>query len=156
MEHAYQWHKKTKSSKFIVWSQSLGGAISIPVVASSKLKEKVDLIIIESSFPSYQDIAFDKLTLSWITTPLSPLAYLLVSDAYASEKYLEKLAPTPMLVVHSKADQVVPYKFGEDIFYNYHGPKEFWTYQGKRHIGVFPHKEERKKLTKYFDNLEER
>lgn len=154
LEESYKWHQETnKGGKFIVWSQSLGGAVAIPVVAESKLEDKVDLLIVESSFPSYQDIAFDKLTISWLTYIVSPLSYVLVSDSYAADKYIERLKVKKALIVHSKDDSIVPYKFGKQIYDSYKGKKDLWTYHGKKHINIFPEKKARERLVKYLSTL---
>ncbi len=153
LDWAYKEHLKNKTPKFIVYAQSLGGVISLPIVASSSLKEKIDLFIIESSFMSYQDIAFDKLKLTWLSWPFSPLAYLLVSDGYASDKYIHLLEKTKLLYIHSKADYVVPYKFGEELYQKYPGKKEFWSYEQLGHIGIFHYDKERRKLVNYLDKL---
>jgi fermentation-respiration switch protein FrsA (DUF1100 family) len=137
MNYAHDYAEKTKTKKIIFYGQSLGGVILSSAINSFKYKSEVDLLVLDSTFSSYQNIAFDKLTDSFITILLSPLAYVLVSDKKASTSELKNIK-NPTLVIHSTKDPVVPYKFGKEIFSKLNMKKKFhWKISGEFHGGTF-------------------
>ena len=153
LKEAYQWHLKSKTQKFIVYGQSLGGTISIPALSQMELKNSVDLLIIDSSFLSYRKIAKLKLKQWWISYPFSFFTNALVSDVYTAQDYLPDLSEVKLLVIHSEADWVVPIQFGEEIFQSHQGQKEFWRYKKHSHIGIFHYLKEREKMANYLEQL---
>ncbi|MBI3581555.1 MAG: alpha/beta hydrolase [Nitrospinae bacterium] len=116
------------------YGQSLGGTVLMRALADFSERRVVDAVIIESAFPSYQDIAREKLSILWETWLFQPLAYLLVSDAYAPEKTIASLSGTRILVIHGTEDNTVPIHHGRRIFELAGKPKDFWEVQGGRHI----------------------
>lgn len=128
--------KIVKDEKVIVYGQSLGGVILQRALQTSLDHDWIDLIVLDSTFRSYQRIGFDKLSDSWITWLLSPLAFVVVSDASAPLRFHE-FVHRPLLVIHSKNDPVIPYKFGKNIFDRYQGKKKMWEFDYPSHVGVF-------------------
>lgn len=129
--------KTDDKEKFIVFGQSLGGIISLRAMADFENQDKVDLLVMDSTFMSYQGIAFDKLSSIWFLYPFSPLAYLLVSDAYASDKTLDKVQ-RPTLVIVGEKDKTIPSKFGKKIYKYSRAPRRWiWKLEEGRHIDVF-------------------
>ncbi len=116
------------------YGQSLGGTVLLRALADFSERREIDAVIIDSSFPSYQDIAREKLSILWETWLFQPLAYLLVSDAYAPEKTIASLSGTRILVIHGTEDKAVPIHHGRRIFELAKEPKEFWEVPGGRHI----------------------
>jgi uncharacterized protein len=153
LNKAYELFKASGAKRFIVYGQSLGGAILMRALEDFKLKDKIDLIILDSSFLSYQKLAFDKLwTLgSWgIFKPFAPLSYLFVSDEFSSRKFLISNT-TKTLIIHGTSDRVIPFKFGEEIFQKLKVERKyFWKIEGGRHIDVFTEKNK-----KYREKLDE-
>lgn len=137
LDQAFHLHQQRNSKKFIVYGQSLGGIISMRAIHDFKHKQQVDLLVQDSTFSSYKDLAFQKMKEFWPSWPFSPLAYLTFSDAYASAPFVEKLAPTPLLVIHGDNDEVVPYQFGEEIFNKARAPKWLWKVRNGVHIDAF-------------------
>ncbi|MBF0206000.1 MAG: alpha/beta hydrolase [Oligoflexia bacterium] len=131
-----------QSSPIVVYAQSLGGIVAMRSLVDFPQQEKISLVVLESTFSSYQEVAFDKLKSSWITFLLSPLAFILISDKMASKPYLKQFN-RPTLVIHGNADPVVPYKFGEEIYsllgsnsgQNEH--KWWWPVEGGAHSDFF-------------------
>lgn len=138
LDEAYKIKEERKAQKFIVYGQSLGGIVSLRGIFDSPHYNKINLVVTESSFSSYQEIAFDRVWSSWLIFWLSPLAYLAVSDDYSIKKYLPKLT-RPLLVIHGTEDPVIPFKFGEEIYRlsNKESPKWIWVIEGGRHIDAF-------------------
>jgi fermentation-respiration switch protein FrsA (DUF1100 family) len=108
-------NEENGGGKYIAFGQSLGGNVALRALADYKDLGKVDLIVQDSTFSSYTGIAFDKLTDRWFLVPFSPLAYLLVSNAYASEKVFKKIN-RPTLVIVGQKDVIIPQKFGKKIY----------------------------------------
>ncbi|MFN8370097.1 MAG: alpha/beta hydrolase, partial [Bacteriovoracaceae bacterium] len=102
--------------KFIIYAQSLGGIITGRAVIDWKNREQINLLVLDSTFSSYQNIAFDKLKSVWLTFLLSPLAYLLISDEMEFKSKIDLIKPIPTLVIHGDSDPVIPQKFGKEIF----------------------------------------
>lgn len=124
---ALNWaYEKQKSyPKFIVYGQSLGGAVSMRALKDFEHRDEIDLFVLDSTFISYQSIAFDKVKNAGVLMVISPLTYILVSDEYAARKFVSKIE-IPTLVIHGKKDMVVPYKFGEEIFSKLETKKKWW------------------------------
>ncbi len=126
--------QKNKIPKWIVHAQSLGGMIAMRAMEDFKDKDKVSLLVLDSTFDSYDDIAFDKLTDHWFTFLLSPLGPLLVSDAMAPTSFF-KSYQGDVLVTHGDNDQIIPMKFGQRIFENLETKnKRWWPISGAAHI----------------------
>jgi fermentation-respiration switch protein FrsA (DUF1100 family) len=66
---------------------------------------------------------------------------------------LRKIGPSPLLIIHGDADQVIPYSQGRQIYQAASPPKEFWTVTGGHHTEAFTRyaKEYRPKLVKFFE-----
>jgi fermentation-respiration switch protein FrsA (DUF1100 family) len=153
---ALNWAYELQKSypKFIVYGQSLGGAVSMRALKDFKHRDEIDLYVLDSTFISYQSIAFDKLKEAGIFVVLSPLSYILVSDEYSAREFVEELK-MPILVIHGTKDPVVPYKFGEEIFSKITTKKKWWwSVEGGGHTDVFWPKN-LKYRTKFSSFLEE-
>jgi fermentation-respiration switch protein FrsA (DUF1100 family) len=142
--------------KFIVYGQSLGGIVSLRALADYPDLSKVDLIVMDSTFDSYRDIAFDKLTSRWFLYPVSPLALVAVSDAYAADEIFEKIK-TPTLVIVGLKDSIIPAKFGKRIYKGIDAQEKWlWKLPMGRHIDVFhgPNESYRSDFLKLVDSLD--
>lgn len=145
--------KKLKPhEQLVVYSQSLGGAIAAKVVADYEKKERIDLLVFDSTFPSYRKVAFSKIENN-VFIVLTPLLPLLISDEYSPwEDYPD--FKMPVLVVHGKQDQVVPHKFGEMIFERLKSKESwFWSLEEGGHIDGF-FIEDKKYRKKFIDLLQ--
>jgi fermentation-respiration switch protein FrsA (DUF1100 family) len=59
------------------------------------------------------------------------ISRLVLGDAYDTLSRMKIVEPKVLLVFHSKADEVVPYRLGEQLFKSYDGgPKFFFELQG--------------------------
>lgn len=129
------WESSGKG-KFIVYGQSLGGAVSMRALKDYKHLNEVSLVVQDSTFMSYQDVAFHKLSHS-LLLPFSPLAYLLISDKFETGEIVESLE-RPTLVIVGQKDPVIDQKFGKEIFKTLpQGRKWLWKIPKGQHIDVF-------------------
>jgi alpha-beta hydrolase superfamily lysophospholipase len=135
----------------IVYAQSIGASLSVPTLAKlSKQKDlRVDGIILESPFASYQQIAREKLGSFFLTWPLQYPLSLLISDQYAPDKTISQLPKVPLLMINSKDDTVVLPHHTLDLYSKANEPKELWTYESAPHIGIFQKPETQGRLLEY-------
>jgi uncharacterized protein len=137
-EAALRWlHGQYPKVPIVIVGQSLGGAIALRNAIDLKGEIPFRAVVIEGSFPSYRGVAADVLSRSWITWPVQWLGYLVMSDAFAPDGEIQKIAPVPLLVMHSEGDRTVPIRFGERIFAQAGEPKDFWRIPGLGHTDGF-------------------
>lgn len=141
-----------KYPQFIVYAQSLGGTVALRAMKDFSQRNKVDLLVLDSTFSSYQEIAKDRAASVWLLWPFQYIAYLIMSDEYASYNYISEF-DRPTLVIHSQDDEVVPIKFGEEIYKKLKTKKEMWVLKDVPHIGIFHGNsyEDREKFLKFLD-----
>jgi hypothetical protein len=147
--------KKDSYKKLILIGQSLGGNILMRAVSEHQIAKKADLLVVDSTFLSYQKMASDRLQSVWFLYPFSILTGLLVSDEYSAYEHAKKIQ-MPTLVMHGKKDAVVPFKFGEEVYKTLQTPvKEFWPIEEGRHIGTLGNgkKETEKKFLEFISRL---
>ena len=133
---AMDWLYKSDPQPLIIFAQSLGGAVAQRVILEKKDQIPIKGVVLDSTFNSYQSIARKKLSLSWFTWILQPLAYILVSDKWAAED-IDKISPIPVLVIHGDNDNTVEPIFGEHIYNELKEPKKIWRIPGGLHTDVF-------------------
>lgn len=153
---AIDWvHGNKDQGPLIIIGQSLGGNIALKSLLDLNGKFPLKAIVIDCSFPSYQKIAAGKLSQSWITWILQPLAYVLISDEYAP-KGIQRLAPTPMLVIHGQKDVTVEPEYGDQIYAMAGEPKQMWKIPDGTHGSTFWSHDRvyQKKLVEYLSALD--
>lgn len=121
--------------QFVVYGQSLGGAVAMRALADYKDIAEVDLVVQDSTFMSYQDVGFHKLSRS-LLFPFSPLAYLLLTDKYSTREIVRKI-DRPTLVIVSKNDKVIDQKFGKELYKTLTTPQKWLWKVGGSHITTF-------------------
>ncbi len=109
--------------RLFVFGQSLGGTNAIAVVGSGN-RAGVKAVAIESTFYSYSAIANDKLS----------GAGLLVSDTYASSKFVAAISPIPLLLIHGTADHVIPSTHSQRLLADAREPKRLIEVPGAGHL----------------------
>lgn len=119
----------------IVYGQSLGASMATWVLAQKKNRGKADCFIEEAGFADYQGIVNDVMKKSWLLWPLRPLVVPFINDHYAPAKVIGQLAPMPLLVIHSRDDQVVPFAQGQALFAAAAEPKAFYDIGGNHAEG---------------------
>ena len=133
----------------VVFGQSLGGAIAMEVLAGATERLQLCALVVDSSFSGYRAIAQDKLASTWLTWPLQiPLSYL-VSDEMSARDVVAGISPLPLLLVHSRADEIVPVHHSEELFSLAAEPKELWISEEFPHIATFSSEQWRERLLDY-------
>lgn len=127
------WLKQAERAQgpLVVFGQSLGGALATRVLAEPDNDGVADCVMLEASFASYRDITNDVMKRSWLLWPLRWLVVPAMPDRELDpEQQIAGLSPTPLLVLHSQDDAVVPYAQGQRLFQAAGEPKAFQGLRG--------------------------
>jgi fermentation-respiration switch protein FrsA (DUF1100 family) len=114
--------RKTDPQKIVVFGRSLGGSIAAWVSQANKPRA----LILESTFISLREAARDHLP--------GPLAKLFVPDQYHTLQYLKRVH-CPVLILHSRKDESIPFRHGEALYATASEPKEFVEIHGSHNRG---------------------
>jgi len=129
IKKGYEWvisEEGANQRNVFILGQSLGAALTLSFASHTPaLEAHVKGIIVDAGFPSFRGIANEKLSEVWLTWPFQyPLSWLIPSQ-YDAENNINKIAPIPLLVIHSTNDAIIPYHHGEKIYQQASSPKEF-------------------------------
>ena len=114
---AHQWLAKKGFQQILVHGESLGGGIASELC----LRQKMRGLILQSTFTSIPDIGaklFPWLPVRW-----------LAKIKYDTHSKLPRLK-IPVLVMHSRADELAPFEHAERNFAAANEPKLFWEITG--------------------------
>ena len=114
--------RRASSSEIIVFGRSLGGAIAAWLARSRGPRA----LIVESTFTSVPDVAAE-------LYPYLPARLLSVFD-YNTAECLREVS-CPVLVVHSRDDEMISFRHGERLFGAAGEPKEFLEIAGTHNEG---------------------
>jgi fermentation-respiration switch protein FrsA (DUF1100 family) len=122
---AYKWLTKEKEippDDIIIFGRSLGGSIA------AKLASKTDAaaLIIESSFTSYIDIGRK-------FYPYMPVRWF-ARFSYKTIDYVKDVH-CPVMIIHSRTDETIPFEFGLELYEAANEPKEFVEIFGSHNDG---------------------
>jgi fermentation-respiration switch protein FrsA (DUF1100 family) len=112
---AYKWlseEKKTAADDIIIFGRSLGGAIAAQLAGGLKARA----LVVESAFTSYVDIAKEYY-------PYMPVRWF-ARFSYNTIDYIRDVY-CPVMLIYSRNDEIVPYKFGLELYDAANEPKEF-------------------------------
>lgn len=114
--------KRCGAAPLVFYGESLGGAVA----AELATRHLPRALVLESTFTSVPEMA--RRLYPWL--PVSPL----VRIRYDTLKRLRRL-PCPLAVLHSPADEIVPYAMGEALFEAARGPKVLLRLAGGHNDG---------------------
>jgi len=135
---AYKWlteQKKTSADNIIIFGRSLGGSIAANLAAGVEAKA----LIIESSFTSYADIGAK-------FYPYMPVKWFARYN-YNTIDYIKKVK-CPVMVIHSRKDEIIPFEFGLRLYEAANQPREFVEIFGSHNDGFLVSAEIYKKAWK--------
>lgn len=139
-----------EDQQLIVMGQSLGASLSIYSVAHSRYRDRIAALVSVSAFSDYHDIAQDALSKSWLfwlfQWPLSKT----ISNAYSPVESVDKVAPVPIFIMHSKEDEIIDYYHAEVLYEAALEPKQLITLEGG-HNATFNLESNRQKLLNVLD-----
>ena len=114
---AYRWLTNKGFSKVIAYGESLGGGIASELC----LREKMSGLILQSTFTSIPEIGAE-------IFPWLPVRWL-AKIKYDTHAKLPRLT-IPVLVMHSRADELAPFRQAERNYAVARDPKLFWEIRG--------------------------
>ena len=111
-EAAIKWlnEKKVENNQIILYGESLGSGVAVEIGK----KNNFNGIILESPFTSVENSAK-------IYYPYLPVKFIL-KDRYDSINKIDKIR-TPILIMHGKKDDIIPFSMGEELFEKANEPK---------------------------------
>ena len=127
------WLRNVKAAEgpLTVFGQSLGGAMATTVLGRESNQGAAECVVLEAAFASYRGITSDVMKKSWL---LWPLRWLVVpampGKVLDPEARIAGLSPTPLLVMHSEDDPIIPYDHGKRLFAAAAEPKTFQRLRG--------------------------
>ncbi|MBN1393191.1 MAG: alpha/beta hydrolase [Sedimentisphaerales bacterium] len=141
---AYKWlteEKKVSPENIIVFGRSLGGSIAAHLAS----KVRVGALIIESAFTSYVDIGRK-------FYPYMPVRWF-ARFSYRTIDYIKKVH-RPVMIIHSRTDETIPFEFGLELYEAANEPKEFVEIFGSHNDGFLVSSETYKSAwTKWLKSL---
>ncbi len=147
------------ADRIALLGQSIGGSVATYVAATAPHREKVRLLVLDSSIYGYQLIAKDKFAAFFLTWPFQYPLSMLLNDDYSPSKWIAKVT-TPVIVMNDSKDLVVPPYHSEQLYSDILSPKEIWTTNGSGHISSMANDSIRKslvvRLLASFDHIETR
>ncbi len=125
-EAAWDWTQTAgfAPDRIVAYGESLGGAVAIELAG----RRKVGALIIEDTFTSLADMGAR-------VYPWLPVR-LILRIRYDSIRKIGKLH-VPALVIHSRADDLVPFDMGQQLYQAAAGPKLFLETGGAHSAGGF-------------------
>jgi len=144
---------ETDQDRVVVLGQSLGGSIAVYTVAHSPHRDRIRALVINNAFSSYRLIAREKLGSFWLTWPLQyPLSWT-INDGYSAVRWIAKVSPMPVLILHGLDDTVVPVYHGRMLSEAALPPKELWLTARHGHVQSFGDDVVRKNLVGYLSRV---
>ncbi|MDR5904736.1 alpha/beta hydrolase [Franzmannia qiaohouensis] len=126
---AWQWLQDEAGvapDEVVVFGRSLGAAVAAELAASVEHQASPAAVILESPFRSVPELA-QRLY------PFLPARWLARID-YPVERYVTRIS-APLLVIHSRDDEVIPYDEGEAVYRAANDPKQLLTISGGHNTG---------------------
>jgi fermentation-respiration switch protein FrsA (DUF1100 family) len=112
---AYKWlteEKKTPAGDIIIFGRSLGGTITAQLAG----KVEARALVVESAFTSYVDMGKEYY-------PYMPVRWF-ARFGYRTIEFIKNVH-CPVMLIYSRDDEIVPYKFGLELYEAANEPKEF-------------------------------
>ncbi|WP_010629918.1 alpha/beta hydrolase [Halomonas sp. KM-1] len=114
------------ADEIVLFGRSLGAAVAAELAASLAPQEQPAAVILESPFRSVP-------ALGQQLYPFLPVRWLATLD-YPTERYVTRIE-SPLLVIHSRDDEIIPFSEGEAVYRAANEPKELLTIRGGHNTG---------------------
>lgn len=133
--------RRLQEQPLILYGQSLGASMSVNVMARQHNHGQVNCAIFEAGFAGYRDIARTIMNQSWLTWPFKWLIIpTLPGRTQDPVDNIGQLSSLPLLIMHSRDDQVIPYENGEALYQAATPPRAFLALRGDHTEGPqFPY-----------------
>ena len=135
--------------RIILFGQSLGGALAIYYAAHGKHRDRLRAVIADSAFSDYRLVAREKLAGFFMTWLFQWLPDFAIDNRYAPIMAVASVSPVPLLLIHGKADRIVPPHHSQMLLEQAMGPKELWLVPEAGHIQALRNKDMRARLAAF-------
>ena len=122
--------------EIVIFGRSLGGSIAAHLAKD----RKPAAVVIESTFANITDLAAKMM-------PLFPVRLMCRFD-YDTEEYVRQIT-SPVLVIHSRDDDMIPFEHGRRVFEAANDPKEFLEITGTHNEGPADSRDYEKPLRRF-------
>lgn len=148
----YSVKQLAKNEHLIVMGYSLGASLAIHAVAHSQHKESIKTLITVEAFSDYRQVTQDVLSTSWLTWLLQwPLSFAM-DNSYRPLDAVTQIAPIPLMLMHSKEDEIIPFEHALALYAAANEPKKLQVVTGS-HNRIFNEIENRQLLLDYLTAL---
>ncbi len=131
--------------------QSLGASLAIYFAATDEqARQHLRGVVSDAAFTRYSDIVRHVAGGSWLTWLFQYPASWMVVKQYDPIDYVARMTPLPLLLIHSRDDNVIPYQHGERLYQAAVSPKQFLETRGS-HGGTFNEADNRAALLLFFE-----
>ncbi len=113
-------------ANIIILGHSLGGAIAARLTFTLEIKPRA--LILESTFTSVPDLGAN-------LYPFLPVR--LVSKYHYDTSSILPMVHLPVLVIHSREDEIIPFSHGQKLFHLANQPKRFLEISGTHNEGTY-------------------
>lgn len=123
---AYDWliERGVKPDHIISWGESLGGGIASKIAHT----KHIGALVLQSTFTSIPDIGAELF-------PFLPVKLIASIEYHTNERMKE--IDCPVVVMHGKDDEIIPYHHGRKNFEDANEPKRFMELDGGHNDTIF-------------------
>lgn len=147
---SYSVKQLSQAENLIVIGHSLGGSLAIHAVANTEYKNRIKTLITVEAFSDYHEVTQDVLSTSWLTWLFQwPLSFT-VDNSYRPLNSIAKIAPIPLMIMHSKQDEIIPFEHAESLYEAAEEPKRLQIVSSG-HNDVFNQQGNRELLLQYLN-----
>lgn len=138
--------------RMVVMGHSLGGAMSIYVVAHSTYRDRIESLITVEAFSDYHEVAQEALSKSWLTWLFQwPLKFT-IDNSYRPLDAIGLVSPIAVAIFHSPSDDMIDISHARQLYEAAREPKTFIEINSD-HNNVFISRDNRQKLLDYLKTL---
>jgi len=122
---AYKWltdERKTDPANVIIFGRSLGASVAAHLASRAKACG----VVLESGFTSYVDMGRR-------LYPYMPVR-VFARFRYSTIEYIKGVT-VPVMIIHSRDDEIVPFEFGQQLYEAANEPREFVEISGSHNDG---------------------
>lgn len=138
------------ASPLVVFGQSLGGSIAISSLGGNPERLKLAALVTEGAPSSLRAVAREALGSGWLTWALQYPLSLLISDEASPLEQVALISPLPLLLIHSKDDNIVPFHHVKRLYEKAQQPVQWLVVNGP-HISAFAQTENQRRLVEFLD-----
>ncbi len=122
--------------RLLVFGQSMGDAVATTVVGRHQ-PAGVQGVFLDCPFASYPRIVGDQIRKSsaW-AWPVSWLSLFMISGRNNPIRYVDDIAPRPLMIMHGMQDPLIPYPHSESLFAKAKQPKTLLLIGDEAHVSA--------------------